>query len=400
MKKECRILYLEDREEWVEQVADLLARDYLPCDLTWVKGREALQGALKGVWNFDLLLVGEPGPGFPEQEALALVRRRSPDLPVILLPGDGDAGMAAESLRQGATDVVDRSALARLVPALRRALKEARDLAALRTAEADNARLSGMLRTVLEVSSEGLLLVDLAGKITAYNRKFLSLCGIPEYVMAPMNLDRVMEFLQGQFADPVTFLNEARTLGDQAERKRLGFLIGRDRRPLEAYGRVQRLGQETVATVFSFTEVDGRRPGMDPFTEGQAGPTDLVEAARAGRMVPWYLDQDSLVISDKGRTVLGLEALPKDLPGLEAIIHPADLDRLRAGLENPRTAPFELRLRRADGSWINTRWDMKRGAEGYRGVFTEVPGAPAVEGPDASRAAVRFNYVVGVFQES
>ena len=33
MKTDYRILYLEDREERLEQVADLLKREYLPSDL-------------------------------------------------------------------------------------------------------------------------------------------------------------------------------------------------------------------------------------------------------------------------------------------------------------------------------------------------------------------------------
>jgi PAS domain-containing protein len=403
MKTDYRILYLEDREEQVEQVADLLKREYLPSDLSWVKGREAFQSAMKDGWGFDLLFVGEPPPDLPAQEALALARRRYPDLPVIMLCADRDEERAAEWLRLGATDVVAESGLVRLAPAARRALKETRDLAALREAEAESSRLVSMLRAVLESTAEGLLVVDLAGRITTYNRKFMSLCGIPEYVMAPMDLERVLRFLQDQFTDPGAFLSEARILGDHSERKLLGYLNGKDQLTIEAFGRSQRQGRETVGKVFSFQDVTGRDRTSDPLPEASAVPSDLVEAARAGRVVPWYLTSDELVVSEKGLSVLGLPpgGLPGDLPGLEALIHPEDLDRLRQGLEHPRTAPFELRMRKGDGSWILTRWNLKRGTEGYRGVFTEIPGV-IPSGDDAQAPgfkAPRFNFKVQVLQE-
>jgi len=402
MKTECRILYLENREDRVAQLADLLEREYLSPELTWVMGREALQNALKGGWGFDLLVAGEPGPDFPPLEALALARRSSPNLPVILLTEAADDALDAQSLRQGAADVVARSGLARLAPAVRRALKEARAVAGLKQAEADNTRMAALLRAFLETSEEGILVADLAGRITTYNRKFMSLCGIPEYVMAPMALERVLQFLQDQFADPVTFLNEARLLGDHGERRLLGLLDGQDHRVIEAFGRSQRLGRDTLGKVFSFTDVTAREQASDPLPEARAVPPDLVEAARAGRMVPWYLSEDELVISDKGLNLLGLApgGLPRDLPGLEALIHPQDLDRLRQRLEQPRTAPFEMRLRKGDGSWIQTRWSMKRGEEGYRGVFTGVPAGSAApaEAEAPGRLTPRFNFLVKVLQ--
>jgi PAS domain-containing protein len=401
MNTDYRILYLEDREADVEQVTGLLKGEYLPSDLVWVKGREAFQSALKEGWSFDLLLLAESQAEFADQEALALARRRCPNLPVILLAERWDDQLASEALRLGAMEVVAKAGLVRLAPALRRALREARELSSLREAEAENARLVSLLRSVLESTSEGLLVVDLAGRITTYNRKFLALCGIPEYVMAPMDLERVLRFLQDQFVDPETFLSEARILGDHAERKPLGFLNGKDQRIIEAFGRSQRLGKETVGQVFSFLDVTEREQAHDPLPEAVAVPPDLMEAARAGRVVPWYLTEDELVISEKGQQVLGLppDGLPRDLPSLEALIHPADLDRLRRGLEHPRTAPFELRMHKSDDSWILTRWNMKRGAEGYRGVFSELPAPSGDAGtPSPDRFTPLFNFQVKVLE--
>jgi PAS domain-containing protein len=369
VERDYRILYLEDQEEDLERVTGLLRREYVPAEITWVRGRAALESALEGGWGFDLLLVAEDQAEFLPGVALALAGRRCPDLPAILLCAQRGQTDHLACLAQGAVECVPKAELDRLAAVVRRTLKSSRDQAALRTALAENARLVVLLRTVLESTPEGILVTDLAGRITTYNRKFMTLCGIPEYVMAPMELERVLQFFQDQFQDRDGFLREARLLVDQGERK--AGVLARDDRILEARSRAQHLGGEPVGRVFSLTDVTAREraaipPGM---------PADLLEAARSGRVVPWYLSDDDLVISEKGLEVLGLApgGLPRDLPALELLIHPADLDRFHQALERPRSEPVDLTLHRGDGVWIHTRWTLKRSPDGYRGVFMEMP---------------------------
>lgn len=399
MQTDYQILYLEERAEDMERVAALLKREYLPVEMTWVQGWEAFQSALTGGWGFDLLLVGD-APGNELIQPLILAQRTTPDLPVILLSQNPGEDSAADWLHHGGTDWVPKANLARLAPAIRRAMKESQTLAALRQAEAARTRVVGLLRTVLATTSDGILVTDLAGKITTYNRKFMALCGIPEYVMAPMELDRVLAFLQDQFTDSEAFLREARLLGSRPEQKPLGRLNGGGGHLIEAYGRPQRLGSEMAGKIFRFMDVTESGHAGERSWETSAVPPDLLDAARAGRVVPWYLTEHNLVISEKALKVLGLppEALPRDLAALEALIRPADLDRFRQALEQPRTAPFELTLRRGDGTWVRTRWNVKRGTEGYRGIFSEAP-APAQggdEAPPPDSFSPRFSFKVKV----
>jgi signal transduction histidine kinase len=41
-------------------------------------------------------------------------------------------------------------------------------------------------------------------------------------------------------------------------------------------------------------------------------------------------------------------------------------------LERARNVSFKLRIRRRDGSWRWTRWNLDRGPDGYRGVFMDI----------------------------
>jgi PAS domain-containing protein len=379
MKPDYRILYLEDREEEVARVADFLRQAYLPIDVSWVKGWKAFENALEGGWGFDLLFLADGLPGVRTETALALARRRWPDLPLFVMCGPGSEAKAVEYLHQGATECLvlepGQTCLPRLAPMVRRALKEARIQTELREAEAAKAKLAAMLRSIMESTAEGILVADLAGKITVYNRKFLSLCGIPEYVMAPMQLEEVLQFLQDQFTDPEAFLREARNLEAHPELGHIELQRPRNQSSLELGIRPQQIGNETLGRVFSIRE---RAPSPRP-----AGvPQDLLEAAKAGLVVPWYLTEDDLVISEKGLQVLALApgGLPTELRGLEAMIHPDDLDQFRQGLERPQPEAVELRMRRPDQSWVRTLWNIKRSQGGYRGVFRETT-APPRPGP-------------------
>jgi len=370
MKKFIRILYLEDQPEDVELVKELLALEYLPTELTWVNGRMGFQSALKDAWDFDLLLVDYSLPDIGGDEALEMARERAPDLPFIFLAGSLGEEKAVECLRQGATDYVLKTNLPRLVPVIRRALEEARQTAARREAEASHARVAALLRATLESTSEGILVVDLAGRVSAYNRKFLSLCGIPEYVMAPMDMDEVIHYLTGQFGDPNVLLDEARLLRTRPDKENSGLLSLQGNRVLQATGRPHTVGEETVGRVLSFREPESREPAVLQ-TLG-AGRQGFADATLAARVVPWYLVEDRIILPESAGSILGLGNLPSDLSDFVALMHPEDAQFFMEALERSRNVSFKARMRRPDGGWQWTRWNVDRGPEGYRGVIMDI----------------------------
>jgi CheY-like chemotaxis protein len=367
MNNKIRILYLEDRSEDMELVKDLLEREYLPCELVWVDNRAAYLSALRDPWSYDLILADYFLPDIGGDEALELGRKHAPALPFIFLSGSLGEERAVECLRHGATDYVFKNNLPRLKPVLRRALDEARQAEARREAEAASARVAALLRATLESTAEGLLVVDLAGRISAYNRKFLALFGIPEYVMARMDLDEVIHYLTDQFDGPNALLDEVRLLRSRPEKETSGILTLNGGRALEQSGRPQRVGTETVGRVLSVREAAA--PPHEALNRDLAeGLKGLGDTIAAGRVAPWFLEDDRLILPDSGLAILGTASLPKDLTALVALIHPQDVEFLLEALERAHSASFKLRLRRRDGSWNWTRWTLDRCAEGYCGV--------------------------------
>jgi signal transduction histidine kinase len=145
-------------------------------------------------------------------------------------------------------------------------------------------------------------------------------------------------------------------------------------RVLEEYSRPHRVGDQTVGRVYTFHDVTAREKATTQLA-GLAGIRQkLLEAAHAGGLVLWCLGEDSLLLSENAAEVLDLQSgeVPGDLPALEALIHPDELDRFRQALEHPTAGSFEVRMRKGSGIWIWTRWNLERDQElGYRGSFRD-----------------------------
>ncbi len=119
-----RILHLEDSPADAEFVEVMLEQQGLNCRITRVPDQSGYELALRN-GAFDLILCDHGLPGYDGFTALDFARRVQPEAPVIVLSGTLDDEQAVGSLRRGATDYILKQRLARLVPAVRRALLEA-----------------------------------------------------------------------------------------------------------------------------------------------------------------------------------------------------------------------------------------------------------------------------------
>jgi diguanylate cyclase (GGDEF)-like protein len=121
-----RILHLEDNGLDVQLVRDLLDESGLKCDITNVDTRGAFQDCLR-TQTWHVILSDFALPTFDGVAALETAKEICPSTPFIFVTGTMGEENAVESLKNGATDYVLKQNLARLAPAVRRALKERAD---------------------------------------------------------------------------------------------------------------------------------------------------------------------------------------------------------------------------------------------------------------------------------
>ena len=118
-----RILLLEDNAPHAELVEHFLREAGLEFQLTRVETRDAFIAQLEQE-PLDMILSDYALPAFDGYAALAIAKEKSPHTPFIFVTGTMGEEVAIETLKNGATDYVLKTRLARLGPAVQRAMRE------------------------------------------------------------------------------------------------------------------------------------------------------------------------------------------------------------------------------------------------------------------------------------
>lgn len=120
------ILHLEDNANDAVLVQSSLLDEWPDCEVQVVSNRADFLAALaKGP---DVILSDFNMPGYNGLDALRLVRETAPNIPFIFLSGTIGEERALEAVRAGASDYVIKDRPKRLIPAVQRALNDARAL--------------------------------------------------------------------------------------------------------------------------------------------------------------------------------------------------------------------------------------------------------------------------------
>ena len=123
MKSPLHILHLEDDPNDAALIQSTLEAGGIICATTCVQSHDDFVAALEH-GGIDLILSDFSLPAFDGLSALEMVRTKWPAIPLILVSGMLGEERAIDSLKRGATDYVLKERLARLVPAVHRAMQE------------------------------------------------------------------------------------------------------------------------------------------------------------------------------------------------------------------------------------------------------------------------------------
>ncbi len=222
-----RVLHVEDNPSDAELIREALVAEHGECALQRVQTRDDFLAALRRD-RFDVILSDYALPSFDGFAALEIARNQTPDTPFILVSGTIGEEAAIESMRRGATDYVLKHRLARLGPAVRRALEEAETRRALQ-------RNVALLRQSQKMEALG----QYTGGIAHDFNNLLTV------IVASADLSRAAP-------DRDALLDNLRDLSEAAERgkKLIKKLLAFSRREALALQRVApvRLVRETVGT--------------------------------------------------------------------------------------------------------------------------------------------------------
>ena len=124
MDKKLHVLLIEDNECYIELLKIELQRGGLEFAARDVDTQEALIEAL-GEFKPDIIISDYKLPLFDGLAALEIAQTKCPGVPFIFLTGALEAELAEKALRKGAADYISKDQRSQLVPAIKRALREA-----------------------------------------------------------------------------------------------------------------------------------------------------------------------------------------------------------------------------------------------------------------------------------
>ncbi len=149
--QKLRLLLVEDIDADAERIVHQIRQAQISCDVRRVETADALSAALR---DFDpsVVLSDYSLPQFDGMSALRLCQEQAPDIPFLFVSGTMGEERAIAALQAGAEDYVLKENLTRLVPAVRRAIDDARARVERARQEARIARLNHVLRMLGSVN--------------------------------------------------------------------------------------------------------------------------------------------------------------------------------------------------------------------------------------------------------
>jgi diguanylate cyclase (GGDEF)-like protein len=156
---EISILFVEDAPEQAELAMHQLRRAGMRCVSQCVATESELRACLAAGLP-DIIISDFSIPGFGGMEALRIATEIAPEIPFVFLSGTIGEERAIEALRRGAVDYVLKSNLARLAPAIVRALKDAALRMEAQRQQSQITRLTRVLRMLSGINGLALRITD------------------------------------------------------------------------------------------------------------------------------------------------------------------------------------------------------------------------------------------------
>jgi len=150
----------------------------------------------------------------------------------------------------------------------------------LRRVEEHLERSISLLQAPLDSTTDGILVVDGAGRIASHNRRFVEIWEIPAELIAAGDDERLLEYVLDKLEDPGTFLDRVQSLYEDPTRTGYDVLAFRDGRVVERYSRPQRLGERVVGRVWTFRDVTEQKRMQQALISSERRYRRLFEESR------------------------------------------------------------------------------------------------------------------------
>jgi len=183
-------------------------------------------------------------------------------------------------------------------------------------AEEAQAQSLSLLRATLESTGDGILVVDLEGRIVDYNQQFVRMWRLPKdapflKIKNGSPIERsgraVMEHVFGDLIDPENFMARVQALSAMPEESAFDTVQFKDGRVFERYSIPQRVNGGPVGRVWTFSDVSERIKAEESLRKSERQHRLLIDHLHCG-VVVHAPDTRILMSNPEASRLLGLTA--------------------------------------------------------------------------------------------
>ena len=116
-----------------------------------------------------------------------------------------------------------------------------------------------LLNASLESTADGILVVDMRGRITSYNQNFMNMWNIPKDLLESGENKTAMKYVLPQLKNPGEYLVSIKELEAHPARESFDMIEFNDGKIFERYSKPQQIGDSVVGRVWSFRDITDRK---------------------------------------------------------------------------------------------------------------------------------------------
>jgi len=150
------------------------------------------------------------------------------------------------------------------------------DITERKLAEASLQQAKSLLRTTLDSTFEGILMVAQDGRVLAINKRFIDLWHLPEEICASGEDAKLLAYVLGQLTDPESFMSEVRRLYDSDEEAE-DILYFKDGRVFSRFSRALVVDGQR-GRIWYFNDITEKKRTEEELQRHRLHLEDLVEA--------------------------------------------------------------------------------------------------------------------------
>jgi len=312
----------------------------------------------EGSW--DVVLSDYSLPSFSAPSALQVLKERGLDLPFLIVSRNVGEDLAVEAMKAGAHDYIMKDKMARLVPAIRRELREAQERGTRRRAEQALKESETRFRSLIENASDIIMVLDKEGVLRYESPSLERVLG---YMPSDLLGRNVREFVH---ADDLVELEAAFRSGPGATTL-LSFRFRHQSgsfRDLEAATSNLLDDPGVAGVVVNARDVTERRRAAEQLRESEQRYALAAQGANDG-LWDWDLRTSTVYYSPRWKLMLGYSEaeVARGVDEWFSRVHREDVPRMKAAVSAHlagETSHFESehRMLHKDGGY---RWMLSRG---------------------------------------